>query len=99
MSKLPLLILAVPFATAAWAQDRDFSTVEIKTVKVAGPISMLQGAGGNIAISAGEDGVAMVDDEFAPLSPKIHAAIAALSPKPVRFLINTHWHGDHTGGN
>jgi cyclase len=100
MSKLPLLILAVSsFATATSAQDRDYSKVEIKTVKVAGPISMLQGAGGNIAISAGEDGVAMVDDEFAPLSPKIHAAIKALSPKPVHFLINTHWHGDHTGGN
>ena len=99
MSKLPLLILAISIATSAAAQDRDFSKVEIKTVKVAGPISMLQGAGGNIAISAGEDGVAMIDDQFAPLSPKIHAAIAALSPKPVHFLINTHWHGDHTGGN
>jgi cyclase len=97
MSKLSLLILAVSIATSAAAQD--FSKTEIKTVKVAGPISMLQGAGGNIAVSAGEDGVAMIDDEFAPLSPKIHAAIAALSPKPVHFLINTHWHGDHTGGN
>jgi cyclase len=97
MRILTLLLLAA--ATAASAQDRDFSKVEIKTVKVAGPVTMLQGAGGNIAISAGEDGVAMIDDEFAPLAPKIHAAIAALSPKPVHFLINTHWHGDHTGGN
>jgi cyclase len=97
MNRLPLLLLAA--ATAVSAQERDFSKVEIKTVKVAGSVTMLQGAGGNIAICAGDDGVAMIDDEFAPLAPKIHAAIAALSPKPVRFLINTHWHGDHTGGN
>jgi cyclase len=97
MNKLPLFLLAA--ATAVSAQERDFSKVEIKTVKVAGSVTMLQGAGGNIAISTGDDGVAMIDDEFAPLSPKIHAAIAAISPKPVHFLINTHWHGDHTGGN
>jgi cyclase len=97
MNRLPLLLLAA--ATAVSAQERDFSKVEIKTVKVAGSVTMLQGAGGNIAICAGDDGVAMIDDEFAPLAPKIHAAIATLSPKPVRFLINTHWHGDHTGGN
>jgi glyoxylase-like metal-dependent hydrolase (beta-lactamase superfamily II) len=97
MRTLALTLLAA--ATAASAQDRDFSKVEIKTIKVAGPISMLQGAGGNIAISAGEDGVAMIDDQFAPLAPKIRAAIQQLSPKPVHFLVNTHWHGDHTGGN
>src|SRR3954471_24959321 len=96
MRKLALLLLA---ASAASAQDRDFSKVEIKTIKVNGSVTMLQGAGGNIAISAGEDGVAMIDDQFAPLAPKIQAAIHALSPKPVHFLINTHWHGDHTGGN
>src|SRR3954454_7650470 len=92
MRTLALVLLA---ASAASAQDRDFSKVEIKTVHVAGPITMLQGAGGNIAVSAGEDGVAMIDEQFAPLSPKIHAAIQKLSPKPVHFLINTHWHGDH----
>jgi glyoxylase-like metal-dependent hydrolase (beta-lactamase superfamily II) len=97
MRTFALTLLAA--ATAASAQDRDFSKVEIKTIKIAGPISMLQGAGGNIAISAGEDGVAMIDDQFAPLAPKIRAAIQQLSPKPVHFLINTHWHGDHTGGN
>jgi cyclase len=93
------LLLACFTAASVHAQDRDFSKVEIKAVKVAGAVTMLQGAGGNIAISAGDDGVAMIDDEFAPLSQKIHAAIQKLSPKPVRFLINTHWHGDHTGGN
>ena len=91
--------LTLVVSVAASAQNRDFSKVEIKTVPVAGTVTMLQGAGGNIAICAGEDGVAMIDDEFAPLSPKIHAAIQKLSPKPVHFLINTHWHGDHTGGN
>jgi len=60
---------------------------------------MLEGAGGNIAISAGNDDVFMIDDQYAPLTPKIRAAIATVSPKPVRFLLNTHWHGDHTGGN
>ena len=60
---------------------------------------MLQGAGGTIAVLVGPDGVLLVDDEFAPLVPKILAAVKQLSPKPVRFVVNTHWHGDHTGGN
>ena len=93
------LVLALLAAGAASAQQRDFSKVEIKTVRVAGNVYMLQGAGGNIGLTVGDDGVAMIDDQFAPLSPKIHAAIEKLSPKPVRFLINTHWHGDHVGGN
>jgi glyoxylase-like metal-dependent hydrolase (beta-lactamase superfamily II) len=60
---------------------------------------MLTGAGGNMGLSIGEDAVFLIDDEYAPLTPKIRAAIAALSPKPVRFVLNTHWHFDHTGGN
>jgi glyoxylase-like metal-dependent hydrolase (beta-lactamase superfamily II) len=60
---------------------------------------MLAGSGGNIGISVGSDDVFMIDDQYAPLTPKIRAAIATVSPKPVRFLLNTHWHGDHTGGN
>jgi cyclase len=93
------LVLILVFATAASAQQRDFSKVEIKAVKVAGNVYVLFGSGGNIGASIGEDGVAIIDDQFAPLSPKIHAALQQLSPKPVRFLINTHWHFDHTGGN
>ncbi len=81
------------------AQDRDFSKVEIKAEKVAGNVYMLTGAGGNIGVSVGDDGVVMVDDQFAPLAPKIEAAIKGLTDKPVRFVLNTHWHGDHTGGN
>ena len=86
-------------AAPAFAQDQDFSKVEVKTVPVAGSVSMLQGSGGNIAVLVGPEGVLVVDDEYAPLVPKILTAIGKLSSKPVRFVVNTHWHGDHTGGN
>lgn len=92
-------MLALALLLAAPIPQRDFSKVEVKATHVAGSVWMLQGSGGNIGLSVGDDGVAMIDDQFAPLSPKIHAAIAKLSPHPVRFLINTHWHFDHTGGN
>jgi cyclase len=91
--------MAMLLAAAAAAQEQDFSKVEVKATRVAGNVFFLKGAGGNIAASVGEDGVAIVDDQFAPLAAKIHAALAQLSPKPVRFVINTHWHFDHTGGN
>ncbi len=83
------------------AQDKDFSKVEIKVTKVSGNIYMLEGEGGNIAASVGEDGIVIVDDQFAPLAEKIQAALKNLkiTDKPVRFVINTHYHGDHTGGN
>ena len=86
---------------AARAQEQDFSKVQIKVTKVSGNIYMLEGAGGNIAASVGEDGIVIVDDEFAPLAEKIAAALKNLNitDKPVRFVINTHYHGDHTGGN
>ena len=83
----------------ATAQERDFSKVEIKVTKVAGTVYMLVGAGGNIGVSVGEDGIVVVDDQFAPLAPKIQAALAGITDKPVRFILNTHYHGDHTGGN
>ncbi len=82
----------------AWAQ-RDFSKVEITTTKVADGIYMLEGAGGNMGVSAGSDGVFLIDDQFAPLTEKIRAAVAAIDKRPIRFVFNTHWHGDHTGGN
>jgi glyoxylase-like metal-dependent hydrolase (beta-lactamase superfamily II) len=83
------------------AQDKDFSKVEIKVTKVSGNIYMLEGDGGNIAASVGEDGIVIVDDQYAPLADKIQAALKNLkiTDKPVRFVINTHYHGDHTGGN
>jgi glyoxylase-like metal-dependent hydrolase (beta-lactamase superfamily II) len=80
-------------------QEQDFSKVEVKTEKVADGVFVLMGAGGNIGVSAGPDGVILVDDEYAPLTEKITAAVKAISDKPIRFLLNTHWHGDHTGGN
>ena len=91
-----LVLLLV--TTVAFAQD-DFSKVEIKVTKVAGNIYMLEGAGGNIAASVGDDGIVIVDDQFAPLAVKIQAALKGITDKPVRFIINTHYHGDHTGGN
>ena len=94
------LAFALFLPAAALAQpQRDFSKVEIKATKVAGNVWFLEGSGGNIGATVGDDGVAIVDDQFAPLSPKIHAALQKISPKPVRFVINTHWHFDHTGGN
>jgi cyclase len=92
-----VLVLSMA-ATLAFAQQ-DFSKVEIKAEKVSGNIYMLTGAGGNIGVSAGDDGIVIVDDQFAPLADKIRAALKGITDKPVRFVINTHWHGDHTGGN
>jgi glyoxylase-like metal-dependent hydrolase (beta-lactamase superfamily II) len=73
--------------------------VEIKAVPAGRDIYMLTVRGGNLGVSVGEDGVFLIDDQFAPLTDKIRAAIAEISDKPIRFLVNTHWHGDHTGGN
>ena len=91
---LILIFAAIP----AFAQQ-DFSKVEIKVSKVAGTVYMLQGAGGNIGVSAGDDGIVIVDDQYAPLAPKIRAALATITSKPIKFILNTHYHGDHTGGN
>jgi glyoxylase-like metal-dependent hydrolase (beta-lactamase superfamily II) len=85
-------------ALPALAQ-RDYSKVEVKTEKLGEGIYMLAGAGGNLGLGIGEDAVFLIDDQYAPMTPKIEAAVAALTPKPVKFVLNTHWHGDHTGGN
>ena len=85
--------------TLAIAQDEDLSKVQITVTKVSGNVYMLQGAGGNIGASVGEDGIVVVDDQYAPLAEKIQAALKGVTDKPVRFIINTHYHGDHTGGN
>ncbi len=84
----------------ACAQDnQDFSKVQMKATHVAGGIYMLEGAGGNIGVSVGDDGIVIVDDEYAPLADKIRGALKGITDKPLRFVINTHYHGDHTGGN
>ena len=82
----------------ALAQD-SMDEVEIESTALTPSIHVLTGRGGNMAVWTGEDGVFLVDDQYAPLTPKIRAAIAALTDRPIRFVINTHWHGDHTGGN
>ena len=97
-SYLPV-ILALLAGAGAHSQEDRFAGVQITTEQVVPGIYMLVGMGGNIGVSVGEDGVFMIDDQFAPLTDKITAAIAALSDQPIRFLINTHWHYDHTGGN
>ena len=91
------VILLFGSSLAVIAQN--FDSVTIKTIKVAGSVYMLEGAGGNIGVLVGNDGVILVDDQFAPLSEKIKKAIATISDKPIRFIINTHFHGDHSDGN
>jgi glyoxylase-like metal-dependent hydrolase (beta-lactamase superfamily II) len=88
---LPLLVVLV---TA-----QNFDTVQVRTIKAGEGVYMLQGLGGNIGVSSGPDGVILVDDQYAPLTEKIRAALAGLNPGPIRFILNTHWHFDHTGGN
>ena len=94
-----LVFLSILVLPGTQAQEDKFAGVEIKTHQVVPGIYMLVGKGGNIGVSAGADGVFMIDDQFAPLTDRITAAVAALSDQPIRFLVNTHWHGDHTGGN
>ena len=100
---VPLLAALVLCKGSAFAQNDDSAKVRLVTSRVAGGVSMIEGtegfAGGNVAVSVGDDGVFIVDDELEQMSPKLVAALAQLSKQPVRFVLNTHWHGDHTGGN
>ena len=102
---MKLTILRLVFAGlfligAVWATvQQDFSKVEIKATNVRGNIYMLEGQGGNIGVSIGDDGILIVDDQFAPLADKIRAALKQLNSGQLKFVLNTHWHGDHTGGN
>jgi cyclase len=102
MSKLakvvPLLGLLL-FASGQAGAQTDYSKVEIKATDLGHRTYMLEGAGGNITAAVGDNGIIMIDGQFAPLHDKIKAAIAAVSKEPIRYLVNTHFHGDHTGGN
>lgn len=92
-------LLAATLAIPAAAQGTAFDTVQVRTEKITDRLYVRFGAGGNIGLSVGDDGAVIVDDQFAPLSEKITRAVAAVSSRPLRFVVNTHWHGDHTGGN
>lgn len=95
-----LTVAAVMVATAAFAQQgQDFSKIQVKATKLSGNFYTLEGQGGLIGALGGPDGVFMVDTQFAPLTEKIVAAVKEISPGPIRFVVNTHVHGDHTGGN
>jgi len=93
------LALGLVLAAAPAAAQPEAEEVEIRTVPVAEGIHMLVGRGGNVGLFTGEEGPLRIDDQYAPLTPKIRAAVRALQDAPVRFVVNTHWHGDHTGGN
>src|SRR5215203_4213511 len=99
MKKVLLLTLLLLVTVSIYAQQRDFSQVQMKATKVAGNVYMLEGSGGNIGVSVGADGILIVDDQYAPLADKIRAALKGLGQGKLRFILNTHWHGDHTGGN
>ena len=94
-----LLLSGISAAATVLAQDDRFANVTIETVSVTGNISMLIGSGGNIGVSTGDDGLLIIDDQYAPLAAKIRAALSQLNPDAPKFLLNTHFHGDHTGGN
>ena len=94
---LAVLLSALP--CMAGAQSQDFDAVQIETRALGHGLYVLTGRGGNIGVSVGGDGVVLIDDQYAPLAPKIRAAVEKISREPIRFVLNTHWHGDHTGGN
>jgi glyoxylase-like metal-dependent hydrolase (beta-lactamase superfamily II) len=99
VKKLLVPLVSLLFVVSVHAQQQDFSKVQMKVTKVAGNVYMLEGAGGNIGVSVGSDGILIVDDQFAPLADKIRAALKGIADKKLHFILNTHWHGDHTGGN
>ncbi len=104
MGRLSIPLAGLPALILLWGgvvlgQSQDFSEVRIETVRVTDSIYMLRGDGGNIGVLIGSDGVILIDDQYAQLTERIREAVAALSPHPIRFVLNTHWHGDHTGGN
>ena len=99
MKYLKFLLVTIAFSVVSFTRAQNFDNVTITTTKLSDNVYMLVGAGGNIGVSVGDDGVFVIDDQFAPLTTKIEAAIKTLSDKQIQFLVNTHYHGDHTGGN
>ncbi len=99
MKKTLAILFIWTCAVIGVGAQQNFDAVQIKSTQVAPGIWMLEGAGGNIGVSVGEDGILLIDDQYAPLGEKIVAAVRKISDRPIRYLVNTHWHGDHTGGN
>jgi cyclase len=96
MMRRALLLALIPALAGAQA---NFDTIQVRAQALRGGLYMLTGAGGNIGLSVGNDGAFIIDDQYAPLTPRILAAVGAITSRPIRFVVNTHWHGDHTGGN
>ena len=99
MNRYSILAFALGLLFSLPVSGQNLDDVNIETVQLSDQVYMLLGRGGNIGVSVGGDGIFVIDDQFAPLSSKIIAAIKAISDKPIQYLVNTHWHGDHTGGN
>ncbi len=97
--RIRLIVAVLAFLAVPAAAQQDVATVDVRVERLSPGVAVLFGAGGNIGLSYGEDGNVLVDDQYAPLTEKIVAAVRAVNAGPVRFVINTHWHGDHTGGN
>ena len=99
MRPSPFVLALAMLVVASSVSAQNMDDVQIQTQRLTDGVYMLMGQGGNIGLSVGDDGVFVIDDQFAPLTEKILAAIGAITSDPVRFVFNTHWHGDHTGGN
>ena len=99
MKMRPVILALFALSAAPVAAQQDFSKVEVTAQELAPGVAVLFGAGGNIGVSFGEDGTALIDDQYAPMTEKIQTALVALGATPAKFLVNTHWHGDHSGGN
>ena len=103
MKSIPCRLVTFVFALAAFsngasAQNQDFSKVEEKVTDLGHGVYWILGAGGNTTVAVGSDGIILVDDQFAPVADKLKAAVATLSKAPIKFVINTHFHGDHSAG-
>lgn len=96
---LGLLVVTLALPAAALGQDLEQPEVKVEATALRGGVHMLTGKGGNLGLFVGDDGAFLIDDQFAPLTPKILAAVKAITESPIRFVVNTHWHEDHTGGN
>src|SRR5689334_25311579 len=101
MKRIFFVFASIAIVCSLAAAQRNFDTVVVRSTKLSDAVWLLTGSGGNIGVCSGDDGTFIIDDQFAPLTEKIKAAVGETQKvkAPIRFVINTHWHGDHTGGN